>query len=354
MLSTLLFESKGVIGIDIGTSSVKILEIQESKKNFYLKNFGIAKVPRETVVNGMVINADPVIEAIREIISRRNIKTKNVVLSISGHPVIVKKIGLPVMSDEQLEESIPFEVQQYIPFALEEVNLDFQILGPSEDKRDQMSVMLVAAKKAMINEYLNLISTAGLNTVVVDIDVFALENMFEFNYPTELDKNVALIDIGASVININVLRGGISAFTRDVFIGGYQITEDIQRQMNVTYDQAENLKLGKEAEGVSQETAKSLVQKSTLSIIGEIQRSLDFFSSQTSHDVNKIYLGGGVMKTPQLINLIQERTGIPTESVDPLKSIRSDKGDFDPDYLKEMSPFMAVGVGLALRRAGDK
>lgn len=241
-----LWGDRNILGIDIGTSSVKLLEIQELKKIFNLKNFGIAKLPRETIVNGVVINADPVIEAIRDLITHLNIKMKKVALSISGHPVIVKKITLPVMSDEQLAESIQFEVQQYIPFDLEEVNIDFQILGLSEDKKDQMNVMLVAAKKAMINEYVNLLSAAGLTTVIVDIDVFALENMFEFNYPLEADKNLALIDIGASVINMNFLHDGVSIFTRDVFIGGNQITEDIQKQMNMSYDQAENLKLGKE------------------------------------------------------------------------------------------------------------
>jgi type IV pilus assembly protein PilM len=348
------FESKGVIGIDIGTSSVKILEIQESKKNYYLKSFGIANLPRETIVNGVIMNADQVAEAIREITTRHNIKTKNAILSISGHPVIVKKINVTVMSDEQLEESVTFEVQQYIPFALEEVNIDFQILGRSEEKQDQMNVILVAAKKAMINDYVNLITSAGLNPVVVDIDVFALGNMFEFNYPNELEKNIALVDIGASVININVLRGGVSAFTRDVFLGGHQITEEIQKQMGVTHDQAENLKLGKEQEGANREVVNKLVQKSSLSIVGEIQRSLDFFSSQTSNEINKIYLSGGVVKTPNIINLVQERTGIQTEVVDPLKSVRYDKGDFDPEFLKEMSPFMAVVVGLAMRRVGDK
>jgi type IV pilus assembly protein PilM len=348
------FESKGVIGIDIGTSSVKILEIKESKNNYYLKKFGIARLPRETIVNGVIMHADHVIEAIREIISRNNIKTKNTVLSISGHPVIVKKISVQQMSDEQLEESIPFEVQQYIPFALEEVNIDFQILGISEEKKDQMNVILVAAKKVMINDYVNLITSAGLNPMIVDIDVFALGNMFEYNYPMEQSKNIALIDIGASVINMNIIRGGESAFTRDVFLGGHQISEEIQKQLGVTYDQAENLKLGKEQGGTNQEIVKGIVQKGTLSIVGEIQRSLDFYSSQTSNEINKIYLSGGVVKTPNFITLVQERTGVQAEIVDPLKSIRYDKGDFEPEYLKEMSPFMAVGIGLAMRRVGDK
>jgi type IV pilus assembly protein PilM len=258
------------------------------------------------------------------------------------------------MSDDQLDESIRFEVQQYIPFDLEEVNIDFQILGLHEDKKDHMNVMLVAAKKAIINEYSNLISAAGLNTVIVDIDVFALENMFEFNYPTEKDKNLALIDIGASVINMNFLHDGISTLTRDVFIGGNQITEDIQKQFKVNYEQAENLKLGKEVEGINPESVKDVIQKASLSLAGEIQRSLDFFSSQTSLDIHKIYLSGGVVKTPNLISLIQEKTGTPTEVVDPLKSISYSRENFDLEYIKGMSPFMAVGVGLALRRMDDK
>lgn len=348
------FESKGIIGVDIGTSSVKILEIQDTKKLYRLKNFGIAAIPRDTIINGVIMNAEPVVDAIREIITRHHIKTKNTSLSVSGHPVIVKKLTLPIMDEKKLEESIPFEAQQYIPFALEEVNIDFQVLGPSEEKKDYMNIILVAAKKAMVNDYVNLITSAGLNPMIIDIDVFALENMFEFNYPEELSKNIALIDIGASVININILQKGISTFTRDIFLGGHQITEEIQKQIGVSYEKAENLKLGKELQNDNKEIVENIIQKSLSSIVSEIQRSLDFFTAQTSNEIHKIYLSGGVVKTPGIIDLIYERTGIQTEVVDCLKSVQYDHSRFDLEYLKEMSPLMAVGVGLAIRRVNDK
>ena len=188
--------AKEVVGLDIGTDQVKLLEVEESKGGFRLKNFGMGQLPKDSIVNGSILNHDAVVNTITQLISNLKIKTKNTVVSISGHPVIIKKISMPLTTDEELEDSIKFEAEQYIPVDLEEVNVDFQILDIPEEKADQMNVMLVAAKKVMIDEYNRVLSDAGMKPVILDVDVFALENAFGISYELEEDKSVALIDIG--------------------------------------------------------------------------------------------------------------------------------------------------------------
>ena len=345
-------KSNNVIGLDIGTNSIKLLEVEESKGGYRLKNFGITPLPKDSIVNGSVVNHDAVVSAIQHMITNLKIKTRDVVASISGHPVIIKKITMPLATDEELEESIKFEAEQYIPFDLEEVNIDYEVLTSEEEKADQMNVMLVAAKKVMINDYSKALTDAGLNPVILDIDVFALENAFELNYPSEEEQNTALIDVGASTININVVKGGLSAFTRDVFLGGNQITEDIQKEFGISFDEAETLKtsgdINKDDFG-----GKEIVKKVCDNIGLEIQKSLDFYSSTTYEQVSKIYLSGGCARIPILKEVIAEKANVATEVIDCIRSIKYDENVFDPDYIKDIAPIASIGIGLALRRLGD-
>jgi type IV pilus assembly protein PilM len=344
-------QSKNVVGIDIGTSAAKLVELEESKGGYSLKNFGIAPIPKDAIVNGSLANREAVIEAITQLVGDLKIKTKDVVASISGHPVIIKKIAMPMATDEEVSETIQFEAEQYIPFDLEEVNLDFQILGAHEEKQDQMNVMLVAAKKAMITEYTEAISDAGLRMVILDIDVFALENMFTINYPSEEGQYIALVDVGASVINMNVLKSGTSAFTRDVFLGGNQITEEIQNQLSVSFDEAESLKTGQG--GDQAEAVESIVVTGCTSIATEIQRTIDFFTSTAYGEISKVYVSGGGAKMAGLKSVLEERVGVPAEVMNPLEKIHIDSRHFDATYVEEIAPLAAVGVGLAIRRLGD-
>jgi type IV pilus assembly protein PilM len=353
-LSALSFgQSTNVIGLDIGTSAVKAVEVEESKGTYSLKNFGVVPVPKEAIVNGALADREAVIASIAQLVKDLGIKTKSVVASISGHPVIIKKIAMPVATDEEVSESIQFEAEQYIPFDLDEVNLDFQVLGAHEDKADQMNVMLVAAKKAMINEYTTAIADAGLRMVILDIDVFALENMFTINYPAEESEYVALVDVGASVINMNILKGGTSAFTRDVFLGGNQITEDIQNQLSISFEEAEQLKKGEGGSEAQREGVDNIVATGCTSIATEIQRTIDFFTSTTYGEVSKVYVSGGGAKMEGLKSILEERVGMPAEIINPLNSVHVDARQFDAAYLAEMAPLAAVGVGLAIRRLGD-
>jgi type IV pilus assembly protein PilM len=349
----LFYKAQSVVGLDIGTNSVKLVELDRAKNTFRLKNIGIAKLPRDTIVNGTIIHAELLEQTIKTLFSEYKIKNKNVAISISGHPVIIKKITTDLMPEEELENTLPFEAEQYIPFSLDEVNLDFQILGTCEDKENKMNVMLVAAKRAMISDYVSVLQNAGLKAVIVDIDVFALENMFISNYSPEQNITVALVDMGASVTNINIIKNGVSQFTRDIFMGGNQITEEIQRQLSINYEDAEALKCGEQIAGINQDLLKEIIERASSTIANEIQRSLDFYISSTYGEISQVYLSGGGSKTSGFREIFTKRVTVPLEYTNPFHAITYDENMFDAEYIKDLSPFAAIGVGLALRSMGD-
>lgn len=351
-----LFPRKDVIGLDIGSSSVKLLELQETKGGYRLKNVGIGFLPAGSIVDGALEAPDVVVDVIRNLVSNLKVKNKNVATSIAGHSVIIKNISLPIMTEQELEESIKFEAEQYIPFEIDDVNIDFQILGETPEDKDRMNVLLVAAKLDIINDYTTVIKEAGLNTVVMDVDSFALENMFDVNYSYEEGKTIALIDIGASILNMNVLKNGISVFTRDISIGGNKITTEIQKMKDISYEEAETLKIGGQIEGVDYSEIADTVKDTSLSLVAEIKRSLDFFWATLAEErIDKIYLSGGCSKIPGFKKIIANKMmDIPLEVVNPFAGIDCSEKNFDPEYLEYIAPLAAVGVGLALRRVGDK
>ena len=258
--------AKGLAGIDIGSKNIKAVQLKEVRGGYQLERFGYLSIPPELIVDGSILDSLRVVDVLKELVKKARLKVKDVVISVSGHSsVIVKRISLPEMSEEELSESIKFEAEQYVPFDIEDVNLDFQILGPREEP-GQMDVLLVAVKKDKINEYVSVVREAGLNPVIVDADVFALENMYEINYEIEPGKNVALVNIGASAINMNILKGGVSAFTRDSSIGGNLHIEAFQKELNIPYESAERLVRGETVEGVSQKAAAPIITVAFLSL----------------------------------------------------------------------------------------
>jgi type IV pilus assembly protein PilM len=259
------------------------------------------------------------------------------------------------MTEEELDEQIRFEAEQYIPFDIEDVSLDFQILAPSEED-NMMDVLIVAVKKDKINEYVTAVKDAGLNPMIVDVDAFALENMYELNYDVteEESPNVALVNIGASMININILKGGVSVFTRDSSIGGNLITEALQREFTISYANAEKLKQEEAVEGVSPEDVTAVLHSSFEDIVGEISRSFDYFRDTTNYEnINEIILSGGVALTKDFAAALSERVGIEVNIADPFKNIEV-PGTFDDEYMEKVAPIVSVAVGLAIRRVGDK
>ncbi len=345
---------RGIVGLDIGSRQVKAVQLKETKTGYQLEGIGIVTLLPELIVDGAILDSFRVIEAVKELLSEKNLQAKDASIGVSGHSsVIIKRIALPQMSDEELSESIKFEAEQYIPFEIEDVNLDFQILGQREGE-NQMDVMIVAVKKDKINEYTSVVRESGLNPVIVDVDAFALENLYEINYEIKEDENIALVNIGASTINMNILKGGISVFTRDSSVGSNLHTEALQKGFVISFDDAERLKHGEAVEGVSQDDVASVLTSASEEIITEISRSFDYYRGATKNeDINEIVLSGGCALIKDFVPLLSERVGIGVKVIDPFKNI-SIPDKFDKGYLKKVGPVVAVAAGLALRRIGDR
>jgi type IV pilus assembly protein PilM len=345
----MLFSGKSTIGLDIGSGYLKVVQLKDTKGGYELELFDMLPLPPELIVDGSIIDSLRLVDSLKELSRKAKIKNKDVVISMAGHSsVIIKRVALPDMSEEELYESIKFEAEQYIPFDIEDVNLDFQILGPKEEP-GQMDVILVAIKKDIINEYLSVVKEAGFNCMIVDVNSFALENIYEINYEIEPGKNIALVNIGASTINMNILKGGISVFTRDSAVGSNLHTEVLQREFNLTYEVAERLKRGEAVENISPQDAFSVMELASEEIIGEVNRSLEYFHE----DINEVVLSGGCALVKNFPQLLAEKIGVETKNMQPFKNIKIPK-KFDPTYIEEVAPVLAVATGLALRRPGDR
>jgi type IV pilus assembly protein PilM len=352
-----LNKSGPVIGLDIGSSAVKVVGVNSSSKGFEVTHLGMAPVPPEAIVQGAFLNSSAIVDAIRDAVSNAGVKTKDVAVAVSGHSVIVKQIGLPVMTAEELEESIRWEAEQYIPFDVNEVNLDFQILSQGEAD-SQMDVLLVAAKKDLIDDYTQVISEAGLNPSIVDVAAFAVGNAFESNYDFDDDEVVALVNVGAQVVNISIAKQGMPTFTRDISTGGNQYTEEIQKALSLGFEEAERIKLGNDTLEESQEVVPQEVDQAmraiTDQVLGEITRSLDFFSATAAESrIGRIMVCGGSSQVPDFAKAFQDRANVPVQMLNPFERMLPSKR-FDEAFLREMAPLMTVGVGLGLRRTDER
>ena len=351
----MLFGKKDhLVGLDIGSRTIKAGEITETKKGYTLERFGMADIPPGIIEDGSIKDPEPVADAIRQLYKTYNIKEHNVAISIGGYSVIVKKINVQTMSEEQLQETIHFEAEQYIPFDISDVNLDFQILGENEQNPNQMSVLLVAAKKEMIDDYINLTQLAGLNPCIIDVDAFALQNIFESSYDLE-DENVALIDIGASKTSLNILKGATSVFMRDVSLGCGQINQKITSLIDCTPEEAEQLKFGDESEKISPEDLSGIVSSVVADWCTEIRRALDFFYSTYPDDqIKKIVLSGGGGNIKEFRQLLAVETSAEVQTINPFESLHVDDDRFDIPYIERIAPQASICLGLALRKVNDK
>jgi type IV pilus assembly protein PilM len=347
-------KARDLVGLDLGSNSIKLVELKQKGKSYELVSFGIQPLPPEAIVEGAIMDSSAVAEAIDQLFVNNNVKRTEVATSVSGGSVIVKKISLPAMSEDELAESIRWEAEQYIPFPIDEVNLDHKILKGSAAEGGMMDIILVAVKKDMIGFYSNVITQAGKRAMVVDVDAFAVQNAFELNYKGDVQPNevIALINIGASLINMNIIQGEISLFTRDISTGGNLYTETIQRELNLSREHAENIKRGVAAEGVDPSAANSIIQGVTEDLAVDVQRTFDFFkATSTEERIDRIFLAGGSAKIPGLRQYFQEKFNASTELLNPFKNIKL--GNIDADYLQEVAPIATVAVGLALRKVGD-
>jgi type IV pilus assembly protein PilM len=352
-----------LVGIDIGSHSIKIAEIEDSKKGMILKNFGMIDLPQDAIVEGSIKEMEIVSSALKNLLKNLRIKNKNVATSISGYSVIVKKIATSKKGEEELEGGIQSEAEQYIPFDINDVNLDFQIL-PSEEEETEteekereelMDVLLVAAKKDIVEEYISLLHLTELNPIVLDIDAFALQNAFEISNHEQTGCH-ALVHIGAQQLTINVVQDGVSIFTRDSSYGGYQITSEIQKALNISYQEAEMTKLGaKPIELDRRPTVEDIFSTTVSKWAQEIKRALDFVATTfTDIKVENILLSGGSVLIPGFSKYIGMETGLKIEMLNPFGNLDIKEKSFDMGYLNYRAPMAAISVGLALRSIGDR
>lgn len=353
---SMLTPKRQLVGLDIGSSGIKLVQLKEVRGRYVLQKFGFKPLEPEVIVDGTVMDEGRVVSSIKELFEELNVKVKQVAVSISGHAVIIKKISLPPMPDDELEGQVKLAAEQYIPFDINEVNIDFHVLPPSDgegDSQGEMSVILVAAKKDKINELTELVKGAGLFPMVMDVDAFAIENMHGINYTVSQSETTALVNIGASVMNINIISKGVSLFTRDIPIGGNRYTESIQRELGLSYEQAEETK--KQGGGSNRAAVQSVIESVNAEVASEIARTIDYFKSTAAEgDVQQVLLCGGGAQVAGLAQQLKDRMHAHVELANPFAEVDTSGSDFDQAALAEMAPMAAVGVGLALRSVGDR
>jgi type IV pilus assembly protein PilM len=341
---------KNLVGLDIGSSSVKAVELSKKGANLQLLNLGFENLQTDTIVDGQIMELNNVSNVISHIFNEHQIRTNRVVAGVSGHSVIVKNIVLPQMSSEELQESFSWHAEEHIPFDIADVNLDYELTGKSSET---LHVLMAACKSDKIANVKQAIQLAGKQPVIIDVDAFALQNCYEMNYQPKAGEIVALLNIGAATMNINILNGSRSVFARDASVGGSQYTSLLQKELGLSFEQAEGVKRGMPLpDGVEPRPIQPIIETVSETLALEMKKTVDFYRA-TAQDgegtIQKILLAGGGSKLPGLADFLARRFEMPVEVFNPFRQIEVDDRKFDPDYMREIVPEMAVAVGLALR-----
>lgn len=347
-------EGKNLVGVDIGSSSIKVAEIIEKRGGVRaLVGFGYHPLPSETIVDGHVMNSGAIVEGLQKLFHKA--KRRDIALRVSGHSVIIKKITMPQMTTAELEEQISWEAEQHIPFDLAEVQVDWSVLNQRAEQ-GQMDVLLVAAKKEEINDLTNLAVEAKLRPRIVDLDAFTVQNAFEAGYGAPpVDQTVVLIHVGASLTTLNILAEGTTSFTRDIANGGNQITEEIQRALGISSEEAEAYKCGGDGRGLVPREVPELISQVVEQLAGEVQRSLDFYlATSGGGEITRVLVSGGTANIRALLDAIERRSRVPVERLDPLRAAVPEGKKVDQALLQVRGAQAAVAIGLALRKEREK
>lgn len=351
----LFSRKKAAFGLDVGSSAVKLVQLDSGSKGYTLSRFAMVDLPPDAIGEGMIKDPPVVVEAVKEVVAKAGADSKEAIISVSGRELIMKKIQLPKVSPKELADAILLEAEHHINLPIEEVYLDHQVVGQSPGQGGTMDVMLVAVKKTKINEYVAVVEEAGLSPVVVDVDAFAVQNQYEMNNPEAGAEAVALIDIGASIMKTNVVRGGFSIFARDIAFGGNNYTRAISQRLNIPFEKAEAAKRGAEGTGVNWDDLVPSLEAVSRELSLEIQRTFDYFASTSeSERISRIVLSGGCARLPGIDEFLSSSWGIPVEVVKPFQNIQFDPNRFPADDLYAAGPLLAVAVGLGIRQEGDK
>ncbi len=346
-------KKKSVAGLDVGSSSIKMVELDGKLNNLNLVSLGFENLPDNTIIDGQIMELNVVSDVINSVCANNQITANQVITGVSGHSVILKNIILPPMSVEELEESIDWHAEEHIPYDLADVTLDYQVTAETPDAT---YVLIAACKRERIDNMKQAVQLSGKTPLVIDVDTFALQNCYEINYQPDDSQVVTLLNIGASTMNVNIVKGTRSLFTRDITVGGSQFTDVLQRSLGLSFQQAEAVKRGvaEAYDGMDEKSIEPLINNVTEIVAIEIQKTFDFYRATTEDNetvVQKILLSGGGSKLAGLAEDLSRRLELPVEVLDPFRNIKVDTRKFDPDYLSEIMPEMAVAVGLAVRGA---
>ncbi|MDR3554681.1 MAG: type IV pilus assembly protein PilM [Syntrophobacteraceae bacterium] len=351
---SLFSKSENLVGLDIGSHSVKLLELQSSNDALRLVNMGVAPLQRESFVEGRLTKPEVVAETIRMLASHLKVKRKSVAVSISGYDVMIKKIELPTMTEDELAARMQSELGQYIPYNIDEVDVDYQVVDASKDRPNFMDVLLVAAKKESVTDFNNLLKLAGFDPLVVDVDFFALSNSFEATFGFG-DERVALLDMGANKTLLNIAHKGVPIFTRSISVGGNQLTEAIKDNFHISFEEAEAVKLGESEHKYPTKDLEEIFVSTVSGWVTQCQRALDFYFHNFPDDkISSVYLSGGCCQIPGLDKVFREHLDIPVEIFNPVARIHHDSKQIDPAYVEYVGPQMAISFGLALRKNREK
>jgi type IV pilus assembly protein PilM len=342
-------EGKNLVGVDIGASSIKVVQLREARKKLQVVRWGIAPLPPQTIIDGHVMNSGVVTEALARIFQDGKIQQKDVAISVYGQSVIVRKITVPMMTPGELDEQIHWEAEQHIPFDIKLMSIDYEVLRRRTDS-GQMDLLLVAAKKDEINDYAAILREAKLKPVVVDINAFTIQNIFESQYSLPQDGTIALLNVGAAVSSLNIVAKGVSAFTREITNAGNAITEEVRKTLGCSYEQAEAYKMGGGPTQIVPQEITQVINQACQGLAGEIQRSLDFYlATSGEQEISRIYVSGGSAYLAPLVQAIERRARVPVQLFDPMVNLDVETKYVNEAQIRAIAAQMVVALGLSLR-----
>ena len=343
-----------LVGLDIGSSFIKVAEIKVTEKGYILNKFGMSKIPPGTIVEGRIVDVDGLAKDIKTLFKSQKIREKNVAISTGGHSVVIKTINTVNKPDKELQETIYSEAEQYIPYDIEDVNIDYQVLGQSEFSPDQVNVLLVAVKKDLVAEYIDLIHQAGLNPKIIDVDTFALQNAYEILPYENREKITLLIDVGASKTSLNILKANVSLMMRDNVSGTNQIIEELCDQYDISVDDA-ILAVNGESSTMGQDKIQAISLKIAQGWCSEICEIVNTFQAGSNEGKveNIILSGGGVFVEGFQESLLSELEA-DVSIINPFEALTVNEQKFPDSFITKASPMAPIAIGLALRRVDDK
>ena len=350
----MFFKSKKLIGLDIGTANIKMAELEVTRKGGHLTSFSVMPTPPRAINGGEVTDPGAISDTLNGMITSLKPKRKNVAVGLWGTSVITKRISIPQMDEKLVAGQIKWEAEQYIPFDINEVNVDFKTLKHFQASPETMEVLLVAARQDMAFLYQDIVQSAGLTCSVIDVSGFALANCFLHNWPATQGQTIAVMNVGAGITNFVVIENGEVIFCRDIPVGGLTYTAEIQKAMGVSQEEAEAMKISACTGQAAPDEVPKIIQASHELICEEVQSSLDFFVNTTPGlPVHQCFVTGGAARTTGLLSALGQSTKLQLESFNPFQLITVDEKTLSPSYISEIRDFAAVAMGLGLRLTGD-